>query len=817
MGQDSQEVSMGNPTIVGILNGPWFAVTPHREAPPPRPSVVPSVQAQEPWLPSAPGAEEGLVRDLKPPVLDLRHAMSITRDDGRPVTEVPQGSSLVLGRSFDSFVRCPDARVGEKHARLIVEKGMAFIYDEGSALGTFLDGRRIPSKTWTIVPPESHVTLGKVPGSGFTLHMGEAPSPQGAAVSAHSEAPPAPEGRLAPPLPPDAPGAGPRKTGLIDSLLEGPHPEKRALIHERLRKYPEAALRLLSRSGVKIRNKPLPLLNRLGAAGFFTFGSNDIQVTRGTLHTFFNDHPLLSKLSDWRAVYPLAAGGAVVAGGLGLAPAIPAVALAGAALLAISAYGSGDTLEHEAAHALDFNLGRSERYRETPCFPEEITRHEAPPAENAAFSLKSRDVVECYQACREGRKGHRLITQYAGTDVMEYFAESVKAFLADPSSGSEVNRDDLLRKDPAMYGVLERLFQDLARDPSLAAETEEPARGATDPSQGYAVRLAEQKGYGCGRFARDEMPHFTQTLPDSRKRVMTVEFVLPPSRYEALGMGVTDEEGRRLGPPLEDLRVGDTLVFEAKPDDPTASRPAERAVEYYGVDDNGNLLFGNSTEMDMEVFKGWYRRGYETGTATSQVRPSTPRELEAAGRRESEMQRVGLTPQDLCRPLEAAQVLLRHESPLGHDGASMWPPQVEEHVVGLKKYQLAENPSIAQAGLLDVRAELWRARLRDEVVLWHGRDRRGAEGLPSAWTEELSQALRDSGTGSADGEVLAIRVPRKDLPTYRVGSSFAIAPEELQAPARPRVLLSGQDPSQRWIFEEAGTDPRAVATAVVGG
>jgi hypothetical protein len=95
------------------------------------------------------------------------------------------------------------------------------------------------------------------------------------------------------------------------------------------------------------------------------------------------------------------------------------------------------TIAHEFAHALDCALGRGV-YR----------------------SGIDADIRNAFANATV------FVTPYAASGIDEYFAESVRAYVgvSDPVSHwpMAASRDRLLRVDPAMYGVVKRIFDHVA-------------------------------------------------------------------------------------------------------------------------------------------------------------------------------------------------------------------------------------------------------------------------------------------------------------------------------------------------------------------
>jgi hypothetical protein len=266
-----------------------------------------------------------------------------------------------------------------------------------------------------------------------------------------------------------------RKRSLIEQLMEDKIGEgKREKIQRRLQKYPEKALELLCSNDVKVLDKPLSLLDSL--AGGYRPAQRDIQIGRGAYIDFFIDHPRLSSL--FAGQYPPAVMGSVKVAAIAAAAAFIAlpvslaaiatggIALSPLALILLSKVRSRsvkDPLEHETAHALDLALGRAAKNRvpishsvaSDPSIPHYTYEKDCTP-----FSLKSPEIAECYKACKEGKA--KFVTEYAAGLIEEYFAESVRAYLNVEETGSDKCREDLRKKDPAICGFIEKMFDQIS-------------------------------------------------------------------------------------------------------------------------------------------------------------------------------------------------------------------------------------------------------------------------------------------------------------------------------------------------------------------
>lgn len=255
---------------------------------------------------------------------------------------------------------------------------------------------------------------------------------------------------------------------LNDSMGEG----QREKIHRRLEKFPAAALELLEKNHLKISDRPLDLGD--SDIGRYDSSKDTVRIGRGCYVDYFIDHPGVS--SFFAGKYPPAVKAGTqfafvasaialftlplslslaVVGGLTLAP------LSMVLLSKIRDRSVKDPLEHEVAHALDVALGRS-MSQEGICDAiksDPSLKHYNHLDENVPFSLKCPEVADLYRKCRDGESS--FVTLYAGNRVEEYFAESLRAYLNRTRLGNDASREDLLRKDPAMHGFIERLLADI--------------------------------------------------------------------------------------------------------------------------------------------------------------------------------------------------------------------------------------------------------------------------------------------------------------------------------------------------------------------
>ncbi|MFP4498165.1 MAG: hypothetical protein ACLFQV_08135 [Vulcanimicrobiota bacterium] len=279
------------------------------------------------------------------------------------------------------------------------------------------------------------------------------------------------------------------KKKLIHSLIDpGMKPERLEKLAQRLEKYPEAALKLIKDDGASYSKKKSGFLitRRLG---YYTHEGKSIHLANGTLSDFSRRHPGIAKMLSGSkpAVYALAAAGIAATAPFvlpGLAAGITAacvapVGLASVPLSWLLGAGQSDVPVHETAHALDFALGRRGKFKNMKIDKRYIKmledrqrmqnagtitmvkKPDLDPSREPA-SVKSREIMDCYLACKDWQnKGAQFLTDYAGTNPKEYFAECVKAYLNPDKTESDICRQDLIQKDPSMYNFLDNLFKEI--------------------------------------------------------------------------------------------------------------------------------------------------------------------------------------------------------------------------------------------------------------------------------------------------------------------------------------------------------------------
>ena len=281
------------------------------------------------------------------------------------------------------------------------------------------------------------------------------------------------------------------KQKIINSLIDpGMKPERQEALKKRLEKYPEAALRLIQDDGASYSKKKsgFVVTKRLG---YYTHEGKTIHLANGTLSDFAKNHKGIAKAFSGSkpALYAMA--------GVGIAAASPFVLPALAAGVVAACFaplglasvpvgllvtaGTTDVPVHETGHALDYALGRRGKFKDMKIddrFTQSLERQrrqdvyngvlnmpkpvEKLNPENQPASVKSKEIMDCYEACKDWKnKDAQFLTDYAGTNPKEYFAECVKAYLNTDTEESDICREDLIKKDPKMYNFVDNLFKEI--------------------------------------------------------------------------------------------------------------------------------------------------------------------------------------------------------------------------------------------------------------------------------------------------------------------------------------------------------------------
>src|SRR5262245_23405799 len=75
---------------------------------------------------------------------DIARRLVVVYNGGSVVRDLPAAGALALGRSDDADIRIDHPSVSRRHALLVVSD-VVRINDLGSANGTWVDGKRLPS------------------------------------------------------------------------------------------------------------------------------------------------------------------------------------------------------------------------------------------------------------------------------------------------------------------------------------------------------------------------------------------------------------------------------------------------------------------------------------------------------------------------------------------------------------------------------------------------------------------------------------------------------------------------------------------------
>ncbi|MCD4782278.1 MAG: hypothetical protein K8T10_00455 [Candidatus Eremiobacteraeota bacterium] len=280
-----------------------------------------------------------------------------------------------------------------------------------------------------------------------------------------------------------------RKRKIIENLIDpAMKPERREKLARKLEKYPETALRIIKDDGAGYSKKKSGFIvtKRLG---YYTQEDKTIHLANGTLSDFFHRHKgLANALRGGKSIlYAMAGIGAAVASpfvlpamAAGITAAIVApIGLSAVPLSWLVSAGESDIPIHETAHALDYALGSRGKFKDMKIdkrYKKSLKNQRrledgvlnmpkpAPkldPAKQPA-SVKSKEIMDCYEDCKNWQnKDARFLTEYAGTNPKEYFAESVKAYLNTDKSESDICREDLIKKDPKMFSLVDNLFKEI--------------------------------------------------------------------------------------------------------------------------------------------------------------------------------------------------------------------------------------------------------------------------------------------------------------------------------------------------------------------
>lgn len=311
------------------------------------------------------------------------------------------------------------------------------------------------------------------------------------------------------------------KNQLIESMIDDSFSRSnRNDIIKRLGKFPERAIEILYQDKMKIHKaeispevfEALKKQNILVGGGYIS-QTHDVLLPPTHLGKFFEKFPRLSSMLEKpfltipamlsTNLLILASTGILV--GLSTTVAAPIVGLAGGLagmggifisekFKKINSHNKMSAPEHEFAHALDFALGDNDNIvnmktdennpKKLPMVGLVVSTHNTAKyklennenstiplkptivflddtGDRIPLSLKSEEILANYVDCLSKKEGAEFITPYAATTPMEYFAESVKAYVNTEKKNNKVTRKDLQEKDISMYNYLEKLFNNL--------------------------------------------------------------------------------------------------------------------------------------------------------------------------------------------------------------------------------------------------------------------------------------------------------------------------------------------------------------------
>ncbi len=90
-------------------------------------------------------------------------AFRIVSTSGSQSFELPEGSTLLVGRAASSDIPIFDPTISRRHAKLITSGGKFYISEEvGTLNGTFVNGKRIPTGILTAIEDGNSVDFAMV-------------------------------------------------------------------------------------------------------------------------------------------------------------------------------------------------------------------------------------------------------------------------------------------------------------------------------------------------------------------------------------------------------------------------------------------------------------------------------------------------------------------------------------------------------------------------------------------------------------------------------------------------------------------------------
>ena len=299
-----------------------------------------------------------------------------------------------------------------------------------------------------------------------------------------------------------------RKEKIIGKMLSGEvSTARKKAIFRRLQKYPENVLNFIEKNGVKISSDDVS--SSSSDYGGYNPENKTIKLKKTGYNDFFYNHPKISSflsLEKFRGKLLASSGIGVAAAiafsasaaGIIAGTALPPLALA--ALVRVRALNAAarEDLSHEFAHSLGHSLSLSEKYREQPVdervktdkrilgvYWEQVEKQVSEKLPHIKepftyidkflpyiagfdsqgvpqdFSYKSPKIIDAFLDCHNHKEGHNFVTDESQLSLPEYFAESVASYVNQEKDPSGRYRENLYKKDPAMYKIIDKLFKEI--------------------------------------------------------------------------------------------------------------------------------------------------------------------------------------------------------------------------------------------------------------------------------------------------------------------------------------------------------------------
>lgn len=129
----------------------------------PQPVVSPAQPRTPPRLPTT--SQDGATRIKRP------HLLGVTGEKTGEIISVPE-EGLKIGRNVSNDLCFEDRTVSRYHATILVSRRAYYIRDEGSSLGTYLNGRQIPVSTPILIKEGDRISIGQMQSFEFRLSTG---------------------------------------------------------------------------------------------------------------------------------------------------------------------------------------------------------------------------------------------------------------------------------------------------------------------------------------------------------------------------------------------------------------------------------------------------------------------------------------------------------------------------------------------------------------------------------------------------------------------------------------------------------------------